>query len=60
MQVRAHDGGGLQSVTPAHISVAVLADGGARTPAFEQRFYRFSVREDTFPGIAVGTVCATV
>ncbi len=55
MDVSAHDTGGLKSLTPAHISVAVQVDGFP-TPAFEQKFYRFSVREDTFPGIAVGQV----
>lgn len=51
----------LQSIEPAKVTVAIVKASGAELrPQFETRFYRWRVREDTFPGIEVGTVKAKV
>lgn len=51
------DGGGLTSVHPAMVTVMVSTEDYP-SPQFDQKLYRFHVREDTLPGIAIGTVRA--
>lgn len=56
--VVATDGGGLSSVEPAAVNVAVLREGFV-SPKFESKIYRFTASEDTMPGISIGRVKAT-
>lgn len=57
--VTATDGGGLSALAPAVVNVNVLPDAALSSgPAFAQKIYRFSVREDTLPDIAIGRVAA--
>jgi len=55
MRVTARDVDGLEAHEAALVTVAVQATT-TRSPAFHESFYRFTVREDIFPGIAVGKV----
>ncbi len=59
MTIHAQDGNGLISVEPAQVTVSVRPPGNYPSPDFEQKMYRFTVREDTLPGITVGSVRAT-
>ena len=59
MEVTATDGGGLTSLTPAHIYVSITGQN-SHPPVFDQLTYSFTVPEDTVHGTTVGTIRATV
>uniref|UniRef100_A0A5S6QN81 Cadherin domain-containing protein n=1 Tax=Trichuris muris TaxID=70415 RepID=A0A5S6QN81_TRIMR len=57
LKIRATDQGGLVSSQMAIVTITVLTETFP-SPYFEQKFYRFTVREDALPGIIVGRVTA--
>ncbi|KFD72321.1 hypothetical protein M514_11490 [Trichuris suis] len=57
LKIKAIDRGGLASSQMAVVTITVLTETFP-SPYFEQKFYRFTVREDALPGIVAGQVRA--
>ncbi|KRX45986.1 Protein dachsous [Trichinella murrelli] len=57
LKIKAVDGGNFASPQMATVTVTVLTENFP-SPYFEEKFYRFTVREDALPGISVGRVVA--
>ncbi|KRZ85830.1 Protein dachsous, partial [Trichinella sp. T8] len=57
LKIKAVDGGDFASPQMATVTVTVLTENFP-SPYFEEKFYRFTVREDALPGISVGRVVA--
>ncbi|CDW55607.1 Cadherin domain containing protein [Trichuris trichiura] len=57
LKIKATDRGGLASSQMAVVTITVLTETFP-SPYFEQKFYRFTVREDALPGIVAGRVTA--
>ncbi|KRY19013.1 Protein dachsous [Trichinella patagoniensis] len=57
LKIKAVDGGNFASPQMAIVTVTVLTENFP-SPYFEEKFYRFTVREDALPGISVGRVVA--